>query len=68
MAPVEVLCPAIPVETFSTLVRDKAHWEFEMFLMALFDGVIGGLITYFIWPKIKEHWAHHKARDKQDGV
>ena len=30
-------------ETFWTLLRDKAHWEFEIFLMFLFDGVLGGL-------------------------
>jgi len=28
----------VEVETFSTLLRDKAHWEFECFLMLLFDG------------------------------
>jgi hypothetical protein len=68
MAPVEVLCPAVPVETFWTLLHDAAHWEFEIFLMLIFDVLIGSLITYIVWPKIKEHWAHHKARDKQDGI
>jgi hypothetical protein len=64
MPPVCVPSP----ETFWTLLHDMAHWEFEIFLMIIFDGVLGGLVTYLIWPKIKEHWAHHKARDKQDGV
>ncbi len=42
-------------ETFWTLLRDKAHWEFEIFLMILFDLIIGGLA----WPFLKKHWAHH---------
>ena len=45
-------------ETFFTLLKDKAHWEFEIFLMFIFDIVIGlilwPIIIYFIWPKIKK--------------
>jgi len=51
-------------ETFWTLLHDKAHWEFEIFLMVLFDGVIGALL----WPTIKKHWNHHIARDKKEGT
>jgi hypothetical protein len=50
-------------ETFWTLLHDKAHWEFEIFLMLLFDGIIGALL----WPFIKRHWNHHIDRDKKEG-
>ena len=49
-------------ETFWTLLRDRAHWEFELFLMVLFDGVVGALL----WPFIKRHWDHHLSRDLDD--
>ena len=49
-------------ETFWTLLHDKAHWEFELFLMALFDGLIGAMF----WPFISKHWKHHKDRDKRE--
>ena len=51
------------VETFWTLLHDKAHWEFEAFLMFLFDFVLGLLI----FPFVKKHWDHHVARDHQEG-
>lgn len=51
-------------ETFWTLLQDKAHWEFEIFLMILFDLVLGGLL----WPLIKKHWNHHIARDEKEGL
>jgi len=54
-------CGCAP-ETFWTLLHDRAHWEFEMFLMAIFDGAIGALL----WPTIKKHWNHHIARDKKE--
>jgi hypothetical protein len=37
---------------------------FELFLMALFDGVIGCLL----WPLIRKHWVHHLDRDKREGI
>jgi hypothetical protein len=46
-------------ETFWTLLRDQAHWEFEIFLMLLFDGIIAGVC----WPFLRKHWGHHIARD-----
>lgn len=49
-------------ETFKSLFMNAAHWEFEIFLMLLFDGAVGMLI----WPFIKKHWEHHVERDKQD--
>ncbi len=54
-------------ETFWTLLHDKAHWEFELFVgfveMLLFDGLIGLLL----WPTIKKHWNHHIDRDRKEG-
>lgn len=51
-------------ETFWTLLRDIAHWQFEIFLMVLFDGLILGLA----WPLLRKHWRHHIARDQRDIV
>lgn len=51
-------------ETFSTLLHDKAHWEFELFLMVLFDLVLGGTLL----PFVKRHWTHHRERDKREGL
>lgn len=53
-----------PPETFWTLLRDRAHWEFELFLMLIFDGIIGAIC----WPIVKRHWDHHIARDKKEGT
>ena len=45
-------------ETFWTLATDIAHWEFELFLMLIFDVIIGlilwPVVRYFVWPKIKK--------------
>jgi len=49
-------------ETFWTLLRDPAHWEFEIFLMLVFDGLLAGLL----WPIVRKHWAHHIARDRAE--
>ena len=35
-------------ETFWTLVRDRAHWEFEIFLMMFFDVVLAGIWLFFV--------------------
>jgi len=51
-------------ETFWTLLQDKAHWEFEIFLMILFDGLIFGIF----WNFIKKHWKHHIARDEKEAT
>jgi len=48
-------------ETFFTLLTDKAHWEFEIFLILLFDVLIGLLI----WPWIKKFLIHHKSDDER---
>lgn len=44
------------VETFWTLLHDTAHWEFEIFLMILFDGLIGYVGFKLLWPRIKAHF------------
>lgn len=48
-------------ETFWTLLTDGAHWQFELFLMFIFDIVIGLLI----WPSIKKFILHHESDDKR---
>ncbi len=58
-------CPV--TETFWTLLRDSAHWEFELFVgfveMLIFDVFIG----FMMWPHVKKHWKHHLERDKVEG-
>ena len=48
-------------ETFWTLLRDPSHWEFELFLMGVFDGVIGMLI----WPHLRKFFKHHQTDDNK---
>lgn len=48
-------------ETFWTLLHNVAHWEFEIFLMLLFDVVIG----LIIWPKFSKWVLHHKSDDQK---
>ena len=50
-------------ETFWTLLTDKAHWEFEIFLIFIFDVVIGLLI----WPWVSKFIIHHKSDDEKIG-
>ena len=48
-------------ETFLTLLKDPAHWGFELFLVFIFDVVIGVLI----WPWIRKFIIHHKSDDEK---
>lgn len=48
-------------ETFFSLLRNPAHWEFELFLIFVFDVVVGMLI----WPCLKRMNKHHKSDDKK---
>jgi hypothetical protein len=48
-------------ETFWTLLKDPAHWIFEIFLMFLFDFVVGILI----WPRLQKALTHHKSDDEK---
>jgi len=49
-------------DTFLTLLQDRAHWEFELFLMILFDGIVAGIL----WPFVRLHWRHHIDRDRRE--
>jgi len=58
------LCPAPDPETFWSLLHDKAHWEFECFLM-LIDNLLGIFVGGLIWRGwLKKHWDHHVHHDK----
>lgn len=46
-------------ETFWTLLRDPAHWEFELLLIFIFDVLIG----LIIWPHLRGFLKHHKGDD-----
>ncbi len=48
-------------ESFWVLLKDPAHWEFELFLMVVFDGLIGAIA----WPLIKRH-IHRDVRHAED--
>ena len=48
-------------ETFWTLLRDLPHWEFEIFLIFIFDVLLG----IIIWPTIKKFTTHHKSDDER---
>jgi hypothetical protein len=48
-------------ETFFTLLKDPAHWLFEIFLIFIFDGIIGLLI----WPRCKRFFRHHASDDQR---
>ena len=45
------------METFFDLVKDPAHWEFEILLIIIFDVIIG----LVIWPFIQKALVHHKS-------
>ena len=49
-------------ETFWTLLRDAAHWEFEIFLTILTEAATAGIG----WLFVRKHWRHHIARDVRD--
>ena len=46
-------------ETFWTLLKDPAHWQFEIFLILLFDVLVGLLL----WPWFRKFLLHHKSDD-----
>ena len=50
-------------ETFFDLLKDSAHWEFEIFVTVVFDLVVVGMF----WPFIKKHWKHHVESDEIHG-
>lgn len=48
-------------ETFYTLLTDPAHWQFEIFLIILFDVIVGLLL----WPYVRKFLLHHKSDDER---
>jgi uncharacterized membrane-anchored protein YhcB (DUF1043 family) len=48
-------------ETFWTLMCSLPHWEFEIFLMLVVDGLLGALIL----PLFKRWIRHHRSDDDQ---
>jgi hypothetical protein len=46
-------------ETFWTLLHNAPHWEFELFLMFIFDFLIG----LILWPMVAKFFVHHKSDD-----
>jgi hypothetical protein len=48
-------------ETFWTLLTNAPHWEFELFLIFIFDVVIGLLI----WPRLNRFRKHHRHDDSK---
>jgi hypothetical protein len=53
------MCPEH--ETFWNLLRDSAHWEFEIFLIIVVDGLLMGLL----WPFIRKHINHHRCPPRE---
>ena len=51
------------LETFGTLLRDPAHWYFELFLIFIFDIVVGAIV----WPFIKAH-IHRDTETEHDHI
>ncbi len=47
-------------DTFWDLLRSPGHWAFEIFLIALFDGLLG----LIIWPRIKKFMHHYRMDDR----
>jgi hypothetical protein len=51
-------------ETFWGLLRSPAHIELELFLMFVFDFLIGAIL----WPKLKKFRNHHQSDDDRVAV
>ena len=45
------------MESFFDLLKDPAHWEFEIFLIIVFDVIVGVII----WPFLQKALSHHKS-------
>jgi hypothetical protein len=52
-------------ETFWGLLRSRGHWEFELFLMVIFDVFLAGIWQIFLRRKDKvRSWAMNPAAVK----
>ena len=47
------------IQEFIHLLKDPAHWAFEILLIIIFDGIIGLLL----WPHIKQFIKHIKEHE-----
>jgi hypothetical protein len=48
-------------ETFLSLLKDPAHWEMELFLIFIFDIMIGAILL----PCFRRATKHHKSDDQK---
>jgi len=48
-------------ETFFSLLRSAPHWEFELFLLVIVDGLIG----LILWPSFRKRILHHQSDDQK---
>ena len=56
------------IETFGTLLRDPAHWGFELLVGFIETLVFDGLLLGLFWPFARKHWRQvvkekHRAQD-----
>ena len=53
-------------ETFQSLFFDLAHWEFEIFLMVLFDFILGFIGWRLVLQPILKKWFSHHVDDHKE--
>ena len=56
------------IETFNSLLHDRAHWEFELLVGFIEMLVLDGLIIGLCWPFVRKHWQHHVDRDEIEEI
>jgi membrane protein implicated in regulation of membrane protease activity len=56
------------VEDFWFLLHNLAHWEFELFLMFIFDVVLGLLLIPFVKRWLKKHDERKHAHEHCEDV
>lgn len=60
------LCPATDqTETFWSLLHNLAHWEFELFLQLVVDGIIVGIGWRICWARLRKHFQHHQCPEEE---
>ena len=47
--------PIILLETFGELLRDPAHWQFELLVGAIEMLVVDVLLGAILWPVVRRH-------------
>lgn len=55
-------------ETFIELLGNAGHWEFEIFGMIIFDGLLGAVTFPFVKRWIKKHDERKHAHEHCDDV